>query len=256
MREEKNMIIITKLPKMILFDYGQTLVNEEKFDSIKGDEAVLKLAIKNPNQVSVSELQEKANSISKEIGNALGEENRSEQLLEIPAYTFDKYLYEYFGLEFDVSMDEVQYTFWKHATLGNSFPTNGIEELLDYLWEKGIRTAVVSNMMNSSKLLERRVNEILPNNHFEFFIASSDYVFRKPHKMLFELAIKKADILPKDIWFCGDNLLCDIEGSYNAGMTPIYYPAYIDCNYEADTNVPYIKIDSWKELMTLMEGSE
>ena len=256
MREEKNVIRITKLPKMILFDYGQTLVNEEKFDSIKGDEAVLKLAIKNPNQVSVSELQEKANLISKEIGNALGEEHRSEQLLEIPAYTFDKYLYEYFGLEYDVSMDEVQYIFWKHATLGNSFPTNGIEELLDYLWKKGIRTAVVSNMMNSSKLLERRVNEILPNNHFEFFIASSDYVFRKPHKMLFELAIKKAEILPKDIWFCGDNLSCDIEGSYNVGMTPIYYPAYIDCNYEADTNVPYIKIDSWKELINLMEGSE
>ncbi len=25
-----------KLPKMILFDYGQTLVNEQKFDGIKG----------------------------------------------------------------------------------------------------------------------------------------------------------------------------------------------------------------------------
>lgn len=247
------MIKITKLPKMILFDYGQTLVNEEKFDPIKGDQAVLKLATKNTNQVSATELQEKANSISKELGNALQGENRSKQLLEIPAYTFDKYLYEYFGIGFDVSMDEVQYTFWKYATLGNSFPTNGIEELLDYLWKKGIRTAVVSNMMNSFKLLERRINEILPNNHFEFFIASGDYVFRKPHKMLFELAIKKANILPEDIWFCGDNLLCDIKGSYNVGMTPIYYPAYIDSDYGVDTDAPYIKIDSWKELMTLME---
>ncbi len=25
-----------KLPEMILFDYGQTLVNEQKFDGIKG----------------------------------------------------------------------------------------------------------------------------------------------------------------------------------------------------------------------------
>lgn len=250
------MIKITKHPKMILFDYGQTLVNEKKFDSIKGDEAVLKLAIKNPNHISASELQEKANSISKEIENVLGEESRSKQLLEIPAYAFDKYLYEYFGLEFDVPTDEVQHVFWKYATLGNSFPTDGIEELMDYLWKKGIRTAVVSNMMNSSKLLERRVNEILPNNHFEFFIASSDYVFRKPHKMLFELAIKKANILPEDIWFCGDNLLCDIQGAYNAGITPIYYPKYIDCDYGVDTNVSYIKIDSWKELMGLMEENE
>ena len=34
-----------KLPEMILFDYGQTLVNEQKFDGIKGTEAVLKLSL-------------------------------------------------------------------------------------------------------------------------------------------------------------------------------------------------------------------
>ena len=36
-----------KKPKMILFDYGQTLVNEQCFDGIKGTEAVLKYAKKN-----------------------------------------------------------------------------------------------------------------------------------------------------------------------------------------------------------------
>ncbi len=34
-------------PKMILFDYGQTLVNEVAFDGVKGTEAVLKYAVKN-----------------------------------------------------------------------------------------------------------------------------------------------------------------------------------------------------------------
>ena len=34
-------------PKMILFDYGQTLVNEVSFDGVKGTEAVLKYAVKN-----------------------------------------------------------------------------------------------------------------------------------------------------------------------------------------------------------------
>lgn len=28
-----------KLPKMILFDYGQTLVNERRFDGVKGTQA-------------------------------------------------------------------------------------------------------------------------------------------------------------------------------------------------------------------------
>lgn len=33
-------------PKMILFDYGQTLVKERKFDGIAGTEAVLRYAAK------------------------------------------------------------------------------------------------------------------------------------------------------------------------------------------------------------------
>ena len=34
-------------PKMILFDYGQTLIAEDSFDGVKGTEAVLKYATKN-----------------------------------------------------------------------------------------------------------------------------------------------------------------------------------------------------------------
>lgn len=33
-------------PKMVLFDYGQTLVAEQKFDGVKGTEAVLQYATK------------------------------------------------------------------------------------------------------------------------------------------------------------------------------------------------------------------
>ena len=35
-----------KKPKLILFDYGQTLVNEQLFDGVKGTEAVLGYATK------------------------------------------------------------------------------------------------------------------------------------------------------------------------------------------------------------------
>ena len=36
-------------PKMILFDYGQTLITEEKFDPVKGNKALLKHTKSNPN---------------------------------------------------------------------------------------------------------------------------------------------------------------------------------------------------------------
>ena len=35
-----------KTPKMILFDYGQTLIAEQKFDGVKGTEAVLQYAVR------------------------------------------------------------------------------------------------------------------------------------------------------------------------------------------------------------------
>ena len=36
-----------KKPKMIMFDYGQTLINEQKFDGVKGTAAVMEYAAEN-----------------------------------------------------------------------------------------------------------------------------------------------------------------------------------------------------------------
>jgi len=57
--------------------------------------------------------------------------------------------------------------------------------------------------------LTNRINEFLPNNNFEFIIATSEYIFRKPHKRIYELALKKANLEAKDVWYCGDNAVCD-----------------------------------------------
>ena len=57
-----------KMPKMILFDYGQTLIAEQKFDGVKGTEAVLKYATKNKYNLSAEQVQEKADTINEELG--------------------------------------------------------------------------------------------------------------------------------------------------------------------------------------------
>lgn len=43
-------------PKMIIFDYGQTLINEKRFDGLKGTRAVLQEAARNPNNISAEEI--------------------------------------------------------------------------------------------------------------------------------------------------------------------------------------------------------
>jgi putative hydrolase of the HAD superfamily len=56
------------IPKMIIFDYGQTLVTEKPFDGLKGTQAVLSKATNNPNNVSAGEIQALADELNKEIG--------------------------------------------------------------------------------------------------------------------------------------------------------------------------------------------
>ncbi|HAV91375.1 MAG TPA: hypothetical protein DCW44_08895 [Eubacterium sp.] len=57
-----------KQPKMIIFDYGQTLVDEEIFDGVKGTEAVFEHAITNKYNLSAEQVQEEAQKINAEIG--------------------------------------------------------------------------------------------------------------------------------------------------------------------------------------------
>lgn len=53
-------------PKMMLFDYGQTLVNEKKFDGIAGTRAVLQYATKNKYGRTAEEVQ--AAAVYGEVG--------------------------------------------------------------------------------------------------------------------------------------------------------------------------------------------
>ena len=52
-------------------------------------------------------------------------------------------------------------------------------------------------------LSAERINRLLPKNNFEFIITSSNYIFRKPHKRLFDLVLEKAGLRPEEVWYIG-----------------------------------------------------
>lgn len=242
-----------KKPKIILFDYGQTLLNEQKFNGIAGTEAVLKLAKKNPLNVSAIELLKFDEKLNQEIGR-YNSNIEDKYLFEIHNHNFLKFLYDYFMLEFDLSFDELETIFWDNATPCTLTPH--IEELLQYLSEANIRTAVVSNISYGGNSLKNRLNKYLPNNNFEFIIASSEYVFRKPHPLIFELALRKANVSPSDVWFCGDNILCDIQGANNANIYPVFYTALSKNNQTTEHIFEYLAITNWNELIDFIKKCE
>ena len=238
-----------KMPKMILFDYGQTLVAEQKFNGVKGTEAVLRYATRNKYHLSAKQVQAKATEINQEFGR-YDPKKRHLLQIEIPNTMFTPYLYESQGIEVALSNSEIDTVFWDAAAPGT--PTEGIKKFLEYLKNKNIRTGVISNIAYAPSVVAERINRLLPENSFEFIITSSNFMFRKPNKRIFDLALEKADLKPDDVWYIGDQYECDIKGSLNAGLFPIWYIGAIDLPYKEDKSI--LTIANWDELRLRMEG--
>lgn len=114
-----------KIPKMILFDYGQTLVAERRFDGVKGTAAVLRYAVRNKYGLSAEQVQAKADEINQELGR-FDPEKRHLNQIEIPNTMFTPYLYESMGIEIALTNAELDTVFWDAAAPGAA--TEGIED--------------------------------------------------------------------------------------------------------------------------------
>lgn len=238
-----------KHPKMIMFDYGQTLVQESRFDAIAGNKAVLKLAKTNPYNISAKQMQDLAQTLNQEIGRYNPDVRKSTQV-EVHNHLFQNYLYEYYGLEFDQTPSELEKVFWDNAAVRK--PTDHIDLLLKCLPQLGIRSAVISNISFSGNALQERINTLIPEHEFEFIIATSEYVFRKPHKRIFEIALRKAKLDAKDVWYCGDNAYCDVEGASNTGIYPVWYKGAMESENRMIPSIECLTINDWQEMIDLL----
>ena len=243
-------------PKMVLFDYGNTIITETIHGFDKGNEALLKLAVKNPLNITIKELQAKSDEVITGISKRMGCTNRFYQPYEISWTSINRYIYEYFNIEFDKSYEELEWIYWNNAT--SAKPSENIERLLEYLYENDIKTSVVSNIMLSGNSLKRRINEILPNHHFAFVIASSEYIYRKPEKEIFEMALIKSGLKANETWFCGDNPICDTEGALNSNIQPVWYKKTFKEKSDLKMALQggYIEINDWLELRDIIERCE
>ena len=242
-----------KRPKMIMFDYGQTLISEGKFNGEAGTRAVLKYAKRNPSQISAKALEEFAKTLNREIGR-YDPDVRKSLTIEVHNHLFQNFLYQYFDIEIDLSSEEMEKVFWDNSA--DRKPTKNIEVLLKYLKEQEIRTAVISNISFSGKALEERISTIIPEHKFEFILATSEYVFRKPHNRIFELALRKAKLNPRDVWYCGDNVFFDVEGASKSGIYPIWYRGAIEQENRLTTDIDCLVINDWMEIISHMEENE
>lgn len=236
-----------KTPKMILFDYGQTLVAESKFDGVRGTAAVLQHSVRNKYNLSAEQVQARANEINQEFGR-FDPEKRHLFQIEIPNTMFTPYLYESLGIEIALTNAEIDTIFWDAAAPGAA--TEGVEDFLKFLKNRGIRTGVISNISYAPSVVAARINRLLPENAFEFILTSSNYIFRKPHRRIFDLALEKADLRSDEVWYIGDQYECDVKGALNAGLYPVWYIGAIDLPHREDRSI--LTVTDWDALKPLI----
>ena len=236
-------------PKMIMFDYGQTIANEARFDGISGARALLEHAAENKHNMTAEQVQEKANELNRELGR-FDPERRHLFKIEVPSYAFSAYLYGSLGIRLSLSPEEADRIFWDASS--PAVPTEGISELLSCLKKRGIRTGVISNISYSGQTLKERIDRLLPENEFEFIISTADYMFRKPSPRIFELGLVKAELSPEDVWYAGDNYECDIIGAHGAGIFPVLYDGASPKKADVSADIDLLHIHHWQELTDIL----
>lgn len=236
---------------MILFDYGQTLIHEDGFDSRAAYEALIPHLYPKEN-VDIDKIIKFSDELYKDV-RVLAFTNSVEVSFEVSF----KFILDMFDLTCDLPILECEKLYWFSACPAEAMP--GLQETLNELDKRGIRTAVISNISFSSESMKARIDNHLKHN-FEFIVTSSETVLRKPEKWIFLSAFQKSGLKPEECWYIGDDIYCDLEGALGVGMHPVWYDSGHACFYQReDAEIttemrPQIDIiNNYTELLDLLD---
>lgn len=223
---------------------------EPDFEPHNGNVAIYPYISENPHNVSLEEFSTYLLRFFDEIRALRGE------LIEIHEHTFLRNVLEHFDMKLSVSIEEAEWNIWNG--ISRAVPTPGAVEMLKTLDLHHIRTGVISNLCWSGAALTRRLQEAFPEHHFEFILASSEYIFRKPDPHIFDMAIHKSELQAADIWFVGNDKAVDMIGAYHAGMIPVFYDdrsvksSVHEKNDGIDLDFECLRLDSWGDLVNAL----
>jgi len=205
-----------KLPQAVIFDFGDTLIEDVSFAPRRGNEALFPFISSNPNQVTLDGIT----ALGRKLDGYL-QAQRDASSLEFSWFAFSRNLYESAGIGFSLPPVEAELTFWKAAEDSRLQPN--VVEVLRWLSSRDIPMGVVSNCTFSGPAIEYELRKHGVVEFFRFVISSADYGIRKPHPLIFETAAAKIGANPNDIWFVGDSLQKDVLGSRACGMQPVWF---------------------------------
>ncbi len=229
------------MKRAVLFDFWDSIIRYD-FKNYSANEALLKHAIANPNQVTPVELAITFKTKFEEIRDFKGE-------VEVTFEETHKAVHAALGLKFDISYEEMELIYIEN---GHSLtPEPGLNELLNYLVKHDYVLGVVSNTILHSATQMKVLERVFKPNPFAFVISSSEHTYRKPHPKIFADAVKILQILPEQIYFVGDNFSCDVVGAKEAGMRPVFYNIK---QQDSPHDFPYLEVANYLDLLNYFQA--
>lgn len=231
-------------PQGVLFDYGDTLLTQPFIDREARIRRLLEMA-EPPNGVAPETIQRLHEQLEPDVWPRCETSG-----LELPLRSYLRLVFETCGLRFRRSGEELELAFWQAG--GPLDPEPGIEAALEALDARGVAMGIVSNTVFCAEVLQWELEKHGLGRYFRFLVSSAEYGLRKPHPALMNLAIKKMNLLPEQIWFVGDSERCDVGGAKLVGMTAIWYNR-LGKNPEGPK--PDLEIRGWEEFIKVYENS-
>ena len=129
-------------------------------------------------------------------------------------------------------------------------PYDGALDMLKELKEKGIRTAICTDM--TAQIQYRKIRRLGFAELIDRLVTSEEIGAEKPSPLMFQRTLKKLDLKPKDAAYIGDSLERDVEGSSACGLHAIWFVA--DREVPGDVSYPILHSyqgDAWKKMLGL-----
>ena len=172
-------------PKMILFDYGGTLLYEPNFCPSAGNAAIYPYISENPHNISLEEFSEYFLTLFDEIRALRGE------LIEIHEHTFLHYVLEHFNMQLSVPIKQAEWIIWNG--ISDARMTPDADKMLAVLRNHGIRTGIISNLCWSGAALTRRLRQFFPEHEFEFVMPQASTFSESPIRIFSTLQCGNPD---------------------------------------------------------------
>ncbi len=115
--------------------------------------------------------------------------------------------------------NEMLNEFWK-VSCENIHGYYDAKLILQYLKKKGYKLGVITNGFRKWQI--KRLKATGFRKYFDFVATTSDVGYEKPHKEVFEFALKQAKVKPSQAVMIGDNPIRDIAPANKLGMTTVW----------------------------------